>query len=192
MFIVVIGGSGSGKSTYAEELLSGIEKEKYYLATMSAAGEENQKKIARHQRLREGKYFQTIEQPRHILEALSRMANPADSSVLLECMSNLVANEMFSGEDACLCTETALVNRISEEVRSLSKQVENLVVVTNNVFEDGILYKEMTMKYLRVLAGINQCMATAADCVVEVVVGIPVVLKGLVQRSGGRNKNVGH
>ena len=63
--ILVIGGSGSGKSAYAEKVALECQKEKrhFYLATMHVFGEEGQKKVERHKRMRAGKGFVTIEQP---------------------------------------------------------------------------------------------------------------------------------
>lgn len=59
--------------------------------------------------MRAGKGFLTIEQPRRLKEAAKKVATervPAGKAaagvgktVLLECMSNLVANEMFSEEN---------------------------------------------------------------------------------------------
>ena len=94
MLIVVTGVSGSGKSEYAEQIcckLSG-DRKKYYIATMQPYGEEGKKRILRHHRLRSGKGFETIEQYMHIGEAAERISNKP--VVLLECMSNLLANEL--------------------------------------------------------------------------------------------------
>ena len=53
MITLVLGGSGSGKSAYAEHLLDG-KTNKYYIATMQVYDAEGEKKVARHRRLREG------------------------------------------------------------------------------------------------------------------------------------------
>ena len=56
--------------------------------------------------------------------------------------------------------------------------MEELVIVTNNVFEDGRRYDAATMEYLKAMGLINQEIAAMADRVIEVVVGIPVRIKG--------------
>lgn len=74
--VLVIGGSGSGKSSYAEEVavsLSKPQKKKYYLATMQVYDDEGQRRIARHRALRQGKGFVTIEQPVNIQKSLKEM-----------------------------------------------------------------------------------------------------------------------
>jgi len=68
--------------------------------------------------------------------------------------------------------------KIVSEIQTLSQKLDNLVIVTNNVFEDGVIYDAGTMEYLRALGRINAALAHLADRVAEVVVGIPVELKG--------------
>lgn len=177
MMTIILGGSGSGKSAFAEEYLvresEGLER--YYLATMQVYGEEGKRKVARHRELRKNKGFQTIERPRGADLALESISDPSHASVLLECMSNLAANEMFT-ENGVRDVET-VVKTIVSDVARLNEALGRLVVVTNNVFEDGILYEEETMHYLQALGEIHAALARMADEVIEVVVGIPVVLK---------------
>ena len=62
-----------------------------------------------------------------------------------------------------------------------------MVIVTNEVAMDGILYDPETMEYIRLMGLLNQRLAEMADQVVEVVYGIPVWLKrcgNSVERSG--------
>lgn len=174
---LIIGGSGSGKSSYAEDYISKLSegKNKYYLATMQVFDKEGQKKIDRHHRLRSGKDFVTIEQPRSIHEALGKM-DVGEKNVLLECMSNLVANEMFLAETSK--TKDMVIDKILRDMKVLDRVLKHFVVVSNNVFEDGITYEATTMEYIKALGLINERLALMANEVVEVVVGIPLVLKG--------------
>lgn len=181
MITLITGGSGSGKSSYAEEyigLYSG-ECQKYYLATMQVFDEEGRAKVERHRSLRSGKGFITVEQPTDIDRAAEKMkqctTERGGRTALLECMSNLVANEMFSGETPKLWESVA--DKVVREVERLSRKVRHLVIVTNNVFEDGVVYDETTMEYMRAFGAVNERLAELADVVVEVVVGIGLVLK---------------
>lgn len=176
--ILVIGGSGSGKSAYAEKVALECQKEKrhFYLATMHVFGEEGQKKVERHRKLRAGKGFVTIEQPTDIVRCLPTLREAGGGVVLLECMSNLAANEMFDTEEPAGCEQVA--EKIVTQVGRLSQETGELVIVTNNVFEDGIAYDASTMEYLRALGSINVRLAERSDVVVEVIAGIPVARKG--------------
>ena len=95
MFVLITGGSGSGKSEYAENRAVMLSKKEglllYYIATMKPFGEEGKRRVERHRRLRSGKGFFTIE---HYVN-LKQLILPGEGVVLLECLSNLTANEMF-------------------------------------------------------------------------------------------------
>ena len=170
MMTLILGGSGSGKSAYAEDYLlrAAGDKKKYYIATMQIRDAEMQAKVDRHHRLRQGKGFTTIEQPTELEQAVLQM-EPA-GAVLLECMSNLTANEMFSGEKPV--DRQTVITKILQGMEGLRKQADPLVIVTNNVFEDGMIYDDSTMEYIEALGRINERLAAEADEVVEVVAGI--------------------
>ena len=196
MMVLGVGGSGSGKSSYAEKVTVSLAQEsvkeitksentslsdfklnipkKYYLATMQVFDDEGRKKVERHRNLRSGKGFFTIEQPTRISGALEKMED-GDRTVLLECISNLTANEMFSEKKTM--TEIQVTENVIRDIKMLKEQTNHLVVVSNNIFEDGITYDETTTKYIRAMGKINQKLAALADRVVEVVAGIPVTLK---------------
>ena len=87
MIHLVTGGSGSGKSEYAENWLTGRNKKDatyIYIATMQPYTEETMKKIERHHRLRAGKGFRTLEK----YTDLSELEIPKNQGILLECISN--------------------------------------------------------------------------------------------------------
>lgn len=196
MMVLVVGGSGSGKSSYAEKVTVSLAQEsvkeitksentslsdfklniakKYYLATMQVFDDEGRKKVERHRNLRSGKGFFTIEQPTRISGALEKMED-GDRTVLLECISNLTANEMFSEKKTM--TEIQVTENVIRDIKMLKEQTNHLVVVSNNIFEDGITYDETTAKYIQAMGKINQKLAALADRVVEVAAGIPVIIK---------------
>ncbi|MCM1326613.1 MAG: bifunctional adenosylcobinamide kinase/adenosylcobinamide-phosphate guanylyltransferase [Bacteroidales bacterium] len=179
MMTLIIGGSGSGKSAYAEEYITEISEgcEKYYIATMQAFDREGREKVKRHRRMRNGKGFSTIEQPLGIEKALEKMSlQKTPKTALLECMSNLAANEMFSGDMAA--DGSIVAERIIGGVERLNKGLKHLVIVSNNVFEDGVIYDECTMEYIRAMGNINEKLAGMAERVIEVVVGIPLWVDG--------------
>lgn len=212
MMYLIIGGSGSGKSAYAEELLFSLPDagKKYYIATMQVCDEESRRRVQKHRKQREGKRFDTIEQPVHVSGALTQM-DAGKKSAMLECVSNLVANEMFAKDiyaediydedmytddphvedmhtDDCDVKETglkkskdcsaeAVADKIVDDIMKLHQPLQQLVIVSNNVFEDGVSYDEMTMEYIKTMGIVNQKLAAVADVVTEVVVGIPVMAK---------------
>ena len=190
MITLIIGGSGSGKSAYAENYMNSIsdDRKKYYIATMQIYDEEGKRKVERHRMLRGGKGFSTIEQPLDIGNAAEKLED-GDKTALLECISNLTANEMFLEEVPG--TEEVITEKIIGGIAVLNRELTHLVIVSNNVFEDGNVYDKTTMAYIRAMGRINQKLAEMADEVVEVVVGIPIVIKAKnvsLQKKGKKTK----
>ena len=176
MIHLVTGGSGSGKSEYAEKWLTDRKKKDgifIYIATMLPYTEETWRKIERHQRMRAGKGFQTMEKYRDLAEA----EIPKNQGILLECISNLAANELYR-DDGTLNELEKTEEKILEGVRRLNNLTTCLVIVTNEVTADINGYSTETDKYRECIGKVNQRIAEAADIVTEVVYGIPVRVKG--------------
>lgn len=186
MMILLTGGSGCGKSAYAESLCAEMEGPRYYIAAMRPYGEESQRKIARHRKMREGRGFETVER----YTDLAGLALPGRGAALLECICNLTANEMFDETGAW----TDPCARVLEGVEALRRQCRDLIVVTNDVGSDGREYDPGTMAYIRALGRINAVLAARADAVFELVCGIPLLKKGCPGGSGtacGKEENAG-
>ena len=163
MLILVSGGSASGKSEFAEGLVtaSGLET-RAYLATMQVWDAESEGRVERHRRMRAGKGFATVECPVNLAGA-----------VLPEDLSNLTANEFFGPQG-----REGAFDRVLSGVERAAEQAALLVVVTNELFSDGMDYDPETLAYLDVLARLNRAVARRADRVYEVVCGIPIAWKG--------------
>ena len=171
MMTLVVGGSASGKSAYAEGLILAAKSwPRTYIATMEPFDEECLRRIEKHRRLRTEKRFETGE----CYTDLASVTVPPDSVVLLECVGNLCANEMYSPHGS----GDRAAETILEGAARLKDQCGDMVVVSNEVFAGGSCYEEGTMAYLRQLAQINRMMAAMADNVCEVACGIPVYYKG--------------
>jgi len=120
--------------------------------------------------LRSSKGFSTIEK----YTALHEISLPKRGTALLECMCNLTANEMFD-ESGNLRNP---YDDILHAIDSLQKQCDTLIVVTNEVGSDGEEYPLETMQYMETLGRLNMELVHRADCVLELVCGIPLLLKG--------------
>lgn len=171
IFILIIGQSGSGKSAFAEKKVVEFgDYKRVYLATMQVFDAEGEKRVSKHKKMRESKNFTTIESKTHIENIVLDKENVA----LLECMSNLVANEIFS--DAGRGSQK-VADVVCDGIKMLKSQAKHLVVVTNDVFSDGITYDKSTDDYMRKLGEINCRMGNMADEVYEVVDSISLRIK---------------
>lgn len=235
MLHMVYGGSASGKSSYAESFALSLQGDGrlLYIATMypykwntTEIDPEMMQRIERHRAMRADKGFDTVECYRHVEHIMAKRQDV----LLLECMSNLLANEMYLEPDsddggrpetmsevekagvdgnvgsdvektgiageAEVNTETVgtdcnassdmaetmspVSKKIVQALVDLSTRVQDLVIVTNDVFSDGgnLTYDESTREYVKNLAEINCALAREAATVTEIVCGIPVKIKG--------------
>ncbi|MDO5784948.1 MAG: bifunctional adenosylcobinamide kinase/adenosylcobinamide-phosphate guanylyltransferase [Eubacteriales bacterium] len=173
MIVLVTGGAASGKSELAEGIACRLAQGSpmLYVAAMDPQGEEAQKRIARHRALRAGKGFTTLEHAKQF----DRMHVPAGFCVaLFECMSNALANELFAPDGAGDGWKASILVGVD----ALERACTHVVIVTNDVFADGVTYDTWTMRYLRALGTLNQLLAQRADVVIESVCGLPVKIKG--------------
>jgi adenosylcobinamide kinase/adenosylcobinamide-phosphate guanylyltransferase len=184
MVTLIIGGSGSGKSEYAEkQILDMGERRRIYVATMKPWDEECEKRIRRHRKMRAYKQFETMECYRN-LKGVTIKKGDQLTAVLLECMSNLVSNELFGlGTEG---TEPSFVGNqvvlaVVEGIVHIANQADDVIVVSNEVFSDGDCYSVETNAYRKVLGEINKQVGELADKVVEVVAGIPIIVKNRLE-----------
>lgn len=171
MMTLVVGGAASGKSAWAEELvLRSPARPRIYVATMEPHDDECLRRIERHRQLRARKEFETAECYRD----LEHLTVPLGSTVLLECMGNLCANELFRPGGS----REAARDSILRGVDALRRRCETLIVVSNEVFSGGSQYGAGTLDYMKLLARVNRDLAARAEAVCEVVCGLPVYHKG--------------
>lgn len=169
MITLVTGGSKCGKSGYAEKILESFSGQKYYVATMNPIGDDADDIIARHRERRRGKNYITVECP----SGIDKLDLPVGCGVLLECIGNLCANEMYISSSVLHPADMIIDN-----IKQLAETASELVIVTNEVGSDGNRYSIELMAFVSEIAAINSRIAELADNVVECVYGIPVALKG--------------
>jgi adenosylcobinamide kinase/adenosylcobinamide-phosphate guanylyltransferase len=202
MLYIVTGGSGSGKSEYAEQTAVQCRNRTggtlWYLATMRIWDDEGRKRVERHRRMRAAKGFETLErytgletlELRETFEELNPAGLDAEQEtdslkywesrrvaqkqvLLLECMSNLVLNEFYDQENGA-------EERILQGIKHLQKQCGDLIIVTNEIFSDGVTYESESERYIELLGRINRELGQMADSVTEVVYGIPLAVSAFV------------
>lgn len=170
MRTLVIGGAASGKSEYAEALALLMPEPRIYIATMMPFDKEDITRIEKHRMMRAEKRFYTMER----YTDMKSLALPERGTVLLECLGNLTANELFSENGA----RSGAFDAVMLGIEAIETQCDNLVVVSNDVFSGGSAYTEETLRYLKTLSDINRALSLRFERVAELVCGIPLFLKG--------------
>ena len=168
--ILITGGSRSGKSRYALQLAKKADGPKIFIATAEPLDEEMAERINNHRNER-GKDWITIEEPLELTNALKNKGN-LPGFIVLDCitlwLSNMVMKEM---------SQETILERVHEFVRECKSCVSNVVVITNEL-GSGIVPLEPSSRSFRDIAGqTNQILASEFDEVVNMVSGIPVIIK---------------
>ena len=166
-FTVVIGGASSGKSSWAEARAESLDLPKVYIATARIWDDEVQDRVLAHRKQR-GTGWETRE---NALNPAAELAGlPPDRAVLLDCATMWLMNLIEAEQDV-----DAAAERLIDAIEACEAPV---IVVTNEVGQ-GIVPDNAMARRFRIHQGrLNAMIAARADLVVQVVAGLPNVLKG--------------
>jgi adenosylcobinamide kinase/adenosylcobinamide-phosphate guanylyltransferase len=174
MRIFISGGCKNGKSYYAQHLAK-VQRVSslYYVATMKPVDAEDDERIRRHRLNREGLGFTTVEQAVDIEKILDRCDR--EGSFLLDSLTALLANEMFLPDGT--------INELGEEKITkglvyLTDNIKDIVMVSDCIYSDAVLYDPFTEKFRSRLAEIDRRAAGICDVVIEVAYANVIVHKG--------------
>lgn len=164
---LVLGGARSGKSAYAERLLTSIPGPWAYIATAEAYDDEMRERI-RHHKSRRRTGWMDHETPIELADTLANRT--AELPALVDCLTLWTSNLMHRGSSVSDATDALL--------SAVAKRVAPCIMVSNEVGL-GIVPDNALARAFRDEAGrLNQKVAATADKVVFVAAGLPLVLKG--------------
>lgn len=174
MIVFVVGGSKSKKSDLGEYIAEKLfdKGNLYYLATMNPSDDDDRNRILKHIKSREGHGYITIEKHRDINRIPINMRKI--DTVLLDSITSLLTNEMFIGQSFYPNVSRKLYNEISY----LSSKVKNIVIISDYISSDGIIYDEYTEIFRREMGRVNCLIAELSDVVLESTFGNITVHKG--------------
>ena len=165
--VLVLGGARSGKSAYAEKLVTESGLAATYIATAEPGDEEMQARIAEH-RARRGAAWRTVEAPLNLEEALTEAAG-AGRAVLVDCLTLWISNLMLESED---------VEARGKLLADVTRKASGLRVIVSNEVGLGVVPDNALARRFRDAQGrLNQKMAEIAGRVVFMAAGLPLVMK---------------
>jgi adenosylcobinamide kinase/adenosylcobinamide-phosphate guanylyltransferase len=164
---LVLGGASSGKSTFAEGLVTATGRAPVYIATAEAWDTEMADKIARHRTAR-GPLWRTVEAPRDLPTALATVTR--DEGVLIDCATLWLTNLILAEADLTTAEDTLFT--------ALATCPAPVVIVSNEVGQGIVPDNALARRFRTAQGGLNQRIAARADLVVAVMAGLPLVLKG--------------
>ncbi len=162
MNYLIIGGSKSGKSQIGEKIALSLNKDKViYVATMKPYDEEDLKRIHLHIKNREGLNFITIEKQKNLQDIVHEINN--EDTVLIDSITSLLTNEMFVGDK--IITNPSL--DIVTGIKKIGDKASNIVIISDYIFNDAIVYDEITENFKKQLSIINKELAKFCHKVIE-------------------------
>lgn len=164
---LVLGGAASGKSAYAEQTIRAYARPKVYIATAQAFDDEMKDKIRRHREDR-GDGWMTIEAPITLAEAC--LGVPPDHTILIDCLTLWLTNLMLAEADID-SAQTRLFD-------ALDMRKGPVVLVSNEVGQGIVPEHALSRRFREAQGRLNILAAARSDRVVQVVAGLPNILKG--------------
>ncbi|MGJ5208220.1 bifunctional adenosylcobinamide kinase/adenosylcobinamide-phosphate guanylyltransferase [Bradyrhizobium sp. HKCCYLR20261] len=164
---LVLGGARSGKSRYAEALITANPPPWIYVATAQAFDDEMTERIAQH-KARRAEGWQTLETT-HDLAGLVRAHTDASAPILIDCLTLWLSNVMLADMDVPAAS--------ADLVEALATARGPIITVSNEVGL-GIVPDNALARAFRDAQGrLNQDVAAMADRVILMAAGLPLTLK---------------
>ena len=168
---LILGGTSSGKSAWAERYVLEQGQKVGYIATAQALDAEMKEKIAQH-RGRRGDEWTTREEPLNIISCFD--AFPAEKPILLDCATLWLSNLVLA--------EKNVAAESSAFIDYLHNYTGKLVIVSNETGLSVVPHTRIGRDFQKAQGQLNQQLAALADRVVLIVSGLPLLLKGQLER----------
>jgi len=166
----ILGGTRSGKSSYAQQLAQEKKAKCAFIATCRPQDNEMRARIRKHQKARP-KHWQTFESYEDISLLLKKIGAKFDI-ILIDCLTLLISNFMLDGHK-----EHQIKKKIDNMTSVLNKIKAHSIIVSNEVGL-GIVPENKLAREFRDIAGrANQNISKKADDVYFLVSGIPWKIK---------------
>ncbi|MEX3313644.1 bifunctional adenosylcobinamide kinase/adenosylcobinamide-phosphate guanylyltransferase [Sulfitobacter sp. PS-8MA] len=162
-----LGGAASGKSQWAEALANSSGLRKTYLATGRIWDDEVQERVKIH-RARRDAGWRTVECPLDLAEPLSRLSS--GEIALIDCATMWLSNHLMEGRD--------LAQAQSDLLQALRRCPTPWIIVSNEVGQGIVPENAMARQFREAQGRLNIALAAEAEAVVQVIAGLPQVLKG--------------
>lgn len=175
MVVFISGGCKNGKTKLGLDIACLLSKEskKYYLATMVPFDSEDRERIENHKKERENLGFETIEKAIDV----GNIYLDKDGTYLLDALTSLLLNETFEYEKKNLDINE-VHKKIIDDLKPLINNTKNLIIISDYIYSDGVIYNDYTESFKKNLAYIDKWVASKSNVVIERVVGINHFIKG--------------
>jgi adenosylcobinamide kinase/adenosylcobinamide-phosphate guanylyltransferase len=179
--ILVTGGGRSGKSTFAQGLAEAMAGSRAYIATCPVIDDEMAERVRKHREARKAGRWITIEEPLALADALRREGG--HDVCLVDCLTLWVNNVVYEAEkEGRDVTEEDIARLCDEIVEACRRRAGTVIFVTNEVGMGIIPANPLARRYRDLAGRCNQVIAREAETAILMVSGIPVTIKGNIQK----------
>ena len=176
---LIIGGASSGKTKFAEEVTLKQGSRPLYIATAQPHDEEMKEKIKLHQQSRISHNWETIEAHYDLADKIDDLNIKLFDTVLVDCLTMWLTNHYLKDND------------IFKEALKLTSVIQraqiNLVLVTNEVGYSVVPENKMAREFQKIQGKLNQQIAFEVQRVIQVVAGLPIVIKDASLKTENEN-----
>ena len=174
--ILISGGSRSGKSAFAQQMAEDIPGDRLFIATCPRTDPEMEERIRLHIQARQGRDWQSVEEPLHPEQIFSSCA--PDTTLLLDCLTLWVNNVMYDREKSEKEVDESYIAVLAEKLAQAALDYPGTVIMVTGEVGLGIVPDNPLARRYRDLVGqCNQVVASYADEVYLVSCGIPIQIK---------------
>ncbi len=163
----VLGGAASGKSAWAETFIESEGLPIVYLATGRVLDAEVAGRVEVH-RARRDTRWRTVEEPLDLAPTLSGLA--VNQPVLVDCATMWLSNHLIDGSD--------LGQAQADLIAALRACAAPWVIVSNEVGQGIVPENALARRFREAQGRLNIALAAQAELAVQVIAGLPQVLKG--------------
>jgi adenosylcobinamide kinase/adenosylcobinamide-phosphate guanylyltransferase len=163
----ILGGAASGKSVFAENLILNSGLTPIYIATSRIWDGETKTRVDIHKSRRDARWT-TVEAPFDLSPPLETATS--DNVVLIDCATMWLTNHLLEDND--------LATAQSQLLNALQASTAPVVIVSNEVGQGIVPDNALSRQFREAQGRLNIALAAQSDLAVQIVAGLPNLLKG--------------
>lgn len=169
---LILGGTRSGKSAYAEKIAKALSQQKntplIYIATATAVDDEMQQRIQRRQQGRQTKDWLLLEESLDLANSVDGLTQ--QSVVLIDCLTVWLNNCLYQSDDTWHQQKQAFISQIQQ-------CQHDILLVSNEVGQGIVPMGKASRRFVDEIGWLHQTLAQHCDRVTLLIAGLPQTLK---------------